>query len=286
MTTIGVSGIPASVRKPSKRNLSLVARTGYAARGVIYLIVGGLAALAAFGGGGETTDSRGALTELLNAPFGTVLLVVVAIGLLCYSAWRATQTVMDTDDHGTDLKGLLIRGGLAVSAITHVALAFFSLSMAFGLGRGGSSPDSGQGSSQGSSQEWTAWLLSQPFGQWLVALVGAAVIGAGIAHFIKAWTANFERHFDMNAQEREFITPISRFGLFARGVAFLLIGGFFVVAAWQQDPGEARGLSGALQTLQQQPYGWALLGLLAVGLVAFGIYSLLESRYRRVTIPG
>ena len=278
MSTSRLSGMPATVRSPSKRDFSLVARTGYAARGVIYLIVGGLAALAAFGRGGGTTGSRGALTELLNAPFGTVLLAVVAIGLLCYSAWRATQAFMDADGHGTDLKGLLIRGGLAVSAIIHVGLAFFALSLIFGQEHGGSS--------DASSQEWTAWLMSQPFGQWLVALVGAAVIGAGIAHFIKAWTAKFERHFDMNARERKFITPVSRVGLFARGVAFVLIGGFFVVAAWQQDPSEARGLSGALQTLQQQPYGWALLGLLAIGLVAFGIYSLLESRYRRVAIPG
>jgi hypothetical protein len=79
--------------------------------------------------------------------------------------------------------------------------------------------------------------------------------------------------------------PVSCIGLFARGVAFLLIGGFFVVAAWQQDPSEARGLSGALQALQQQPYGWVLLGLLALGLFAFGVYSLLESYYRRVSMP-
>ena len=276
-----VARLPAGVRSPSKRDFSLAARAGYAARGVIYLLVGSMAALAAFGRGGDTTDSRGALSTLLDEPFGEVLLVAIAVGLVCYAAWRAIQALLDADGHGTDAKALLIRAGLAVSAVIHIGLAFFALSLVFGFGSGQSG---GQGSG-GSSQEWTAWLLSQPYGQWLVGLVGAAIVGAGIAHFIKAWTAKFERRFEMNAREREFILPVSRFGLFARGVAFLLIGGFFIVAAWQQDPGEARGLSGALQALQQQPYGWVLLGLLAIGLVAFGLYSVIESVYRRVTLP-
>lgn len=270
------------VRRPSKHDFHLAARAGYAARGIIYILVGALAALAALGQGGGTTGSRGALSQLLDAPFGAVMLVAIAIGLLCYAAWRAIQAFFDADGHGTDAKAILIRGGLAVSAVIHVGLAFFALSLVFGLGTG----QSGGQSSDSASQEWTAWLLSQPFGQWLVGLVGIAIIGAGVAHFVKAWTAKFEQRFEMSAQEREIITPVSRFGLFARGVAFLLIGGFFIVAAWQQDPGEARGLSGALDALQQQPYGWALLGLLAIGLVAFGLYSVIESVYRRVNMPA
>lgn len=273
--------LPAGVRPPSKRDFSLAARMGYAARGVIYLIVGSLAALAAFGHGGGTTDSRGALSEVLEAPFGNVLLFAIAAGLLFYAAWRAIQAFLDADGHGSGAKALLIRAGLGVSALIHVGLAFFALSLAFGLGTG---QGSGQASGD-SSQEWTAWLLSQPFGQWLVGLVGAAIIGAGIAHLVKAWHAKFERHFEMSERERQLITPVSRLGLSARGVAFLLIGGFFIAAAWQQDPDEARGLSGALEALQQQSYGWVLLGLLAIGLVAFGFYSVIESVYRRVTIP-
>jgi hypothetical protein len=182
------------------------------------------------------------------------------------------------DDHGTDARGLVVRVALAVSAIIHVGLAFFASSLVFGWGTGGSSGD-------GSSQERTAWLLGLPFGQWLVAAAGLAIVGAGIAHIVKGWRADFERHFDMSEQEREWITPISRFGLCARGVAFLLIGGFLVTAAVQHDPSEARGLSGTLQALQQQPFGWLPLGILAFGLCAFGLYSIIESVYRRVEIP-
>ena len=242
------------------------------------MIVGGMAALAAFGRGGETTDSRGALGELLGAPFGQALLAAMAVGLLCYAAWRALQAIMDADSHGTDAKGLAVRGGMAVSAITHVGLAFFAGSLAFGWGMGSG------GSGDGSSQEWTAWLLSQPFGPWLVAGVGLVIAGVGVAHFFKAWKAGFEKYFIMSKRERAFISPISRFGLAARGVVFLIIGGFFIVAARRHDPSEARGLSGALQALQQQPFGNLLLGIVAFGLLAFAAYSLLESVYRRIGI--
>jgi len=253
--------------------LPLAARVGYAARGVIYVIVGAMAALAALGRGGKATDSEGALVELLGAPFGKILLAIVAAGLLCYSAWRAVQAVADADHHGTDLEGLVVRGGLAVSAVTHVGLAFFALSLAFGWGTGGS---------DSSSQEWTARLMSHPYGPWLVGAVGLAIVGAGVAHGIKAWTGKFEKRFDMDPREQMLISPLSRFGLIARGAVFLIIGGFFITAAIQNDPSEARGLSGALQSLQSQTFGSILLGIVALGLVFFGAYSIIESVYRRI----
>jgi hypothetical protein len=274
---------PASRR--GARNLHLIARAGYAARGIIYVIVGALAALAALGQGGGTTDSRGALSSLMSAPFGKFLLVAIALGLLGYSAWRAVQSVLDVDDHGTGLKGLSIRAGLAVSAVTHVGLAFFAASIALGWAAGGQSAGKSGGGDGSSSQEWTAWLLSQPFGPWLVGAAGLAVAGAGVAHMVKGWRGDFLRRFEMAPSERDFIAPVSRFGLIARGVAFVLIGAFLVTAAIQHDPSEARGLSGALQALQQQPSGWVLLAILAFGLVAFGAYSLIESVYRRVDVP-
>jgi hypothetical protein len=262
-------------------NLHLAARAGYAARGITYVIVGGLAALAALGEGGGTTGSRGALSTVMGAPFGKVLLTALALGLFGYAAWRAVQALLDVDGHGTNLKGIAIRSGLAVSAITHAGLAFFAASRAMGRGTGGGSGASGDSS----SQEWTAWLLSQPLGPVLLALVGLLVAAAGVAHIVKGWRPDFLRRFDMTSRERQFISPISRFGLAARGVAFLLIGGLLVTAAIQHDPAEAQGLSGALQTLQQQPFGWFLLAVLASGLLAFGAYSLIESVYRRVDVP-
>lgn len=266
------------VQKNSKI-IHVVAHAGYAARGVIYLIIGGMAGLVAFGRGGATTDSRGALGELLGAPFGKSMLAIMALGLLCYATWRALQAVIDADGHGTDAKGLAIRGGLAVSAITHMGLALFAGSLLFGWGRTG-------GPRNGYSQEWTAWLLTQPFGPWLVAGVGVVIAGAGVAHFFKAWKAGFEKYFIMSKRERAIFSPICRFGLAARGVVFLIIGGFLMIAAIQHDSSEARGLSGVLQALQQQSFGNFLLAILAFGLLAFAAYSLIEARYRTISVDG
>ena len=262
----------------SNGQLALLARSGYAARGVVYLIVGGLAVLAAFGQGGQTTDTKGALTTLLTQPFGKVLLAIVAGGLIGYALWRVVQALADVDHHGTDPKGLAIRGGLLVSAVTHTLLAVFALSLIFGWGSSGGG-DSG-------ARNWTAWLLLQPFGRWLVGLIGLAIVGAGIAHMIKGYRARFERFLQMDAATLDKVSPVCRFGLIARGVVFVIIGGFLIVAAFEFNSAEARGLQGALETLQQQPYGWILLGIVALGLVAFGVYSLIEARYRRIDAPG
>lgn len=253
----------------------MLARAGYASRGIVFIIVGCLAALAALGEGGSTTDSRGALVTVLTAPFGEVWLTALAAGLMCFAAWRAVQALLDADAHGTSFKGLVIRAGLAVSGITYTSLGVVALSMVFGWGLGGGG---------GSSESWTAELLSQPAGAWMVTLVGAAIIGVGIAHFVKAWKASFERHFAMTQRERAVITPMSRFGLGARGVAFLIVGALFIAAAIQHDPSKAGGLSDAFRALQQQPFGPTLLATLAFGLIAFGAYGIIEALYRRVGI--
>jgi hypothetical protein len=170
--------------------------------------------------------------------------------------------------------------GLLVSAVTHSLLALFALSLIFGWGSSvGGGGDSG-------ARDWTAWLLLQPFGRWLVALIGVALIGARIAHMIKGYRAEFTKYLQMEPATLEKLSPICRFGLIARGIVFLIIGGFLVVAAWRFSSGDVVGLQGALQTLQRQPYGWILLAVVALGLFAFGVYSLIEARYRRIAAPA
>jgi Domain of Unknown Function (DUF1206) len=263
----------------TSQQLALLARSGYAARGVVYLIVGGLAVLAALGQGGQATDTRGALTSLLTQPFGDVLLAMVALGLFGYALWRVVQALADVDHHGTDPKGLAIRAGLLASAATHTLLAVFALSLIFGWGSSiGGSGDSG-------ARNWTAWLLQQPFGRWLVGLIGLAIVGAGIAQVIKGYRARFEKYLQMDDAMLEKVSPVCRFGLIARGAVFVIIGGFLIVAALELDSAQARGLQGALQTLEQQPYGWILLGIVALGLGAFGVYSLIEAWWRRIDPP-
>jgi uncharacterized membrane protein YidH (DUF202 family) len=254
-------------------------RAGFAANGLVYLIVGVLAAQAALGSGGETTDTAGALGHIVQAPFGRVLLGLVAIGLAGYAVWRFLQAGLDTEHKGSDPAGLASRIGFAIAGVTYGGLALSALAMA--LQRAGQ-PDEEQ-----ATQDRTAWLMSQPLGPWLVALVGLIVIGVGVAQFVVAYRASFAhklREDTMGHEQQQLVAVAGRLGYCARGVVFGLIGTFLVVAGVQSRPDQARGLGGALASLADQPFGPWLLALVAVGLVGYGIYMLLAARYRRMVL--
>lgn len=255
-----------------------LARLGYAAKGVVYFVVGLLAFQAAIGTGGSTTDTNGALTQIVRQPFGKFLLVLVAIGLLGYVLWRLVQTVVDPEHSGepTDGKRIAQRIGYGLSGLAYAGLFWTAVQLIMGSG-GGSNGDA--------TQDWTAQFLSQPFGQWLVGLAGAITIGVGFAFLYEAYRATFRRHFKVNQmspKEQTWATRLGRFGIAARGIVFVVIGFFLIQAALQSDASEARGLSGTLATLAQQPFGPWLLGFVALGFIAYSIYSLVEARYRRI----
>lgn len=262
--------------------MEMTARVGYAARGIVYMLVGGLAVLAAIGSGGQTSGSRGALRTLLDEPFGQALLVAIALGLLAFALWREVEALSDADHRGTSGKGLAIRAAHVVSGAIYLGLAVYAVSLAFGWSTGGAS--SGGSGDQG-AQGWTAWLMSQPFGRWLVGLVGLGVAGVGLAFVWRGWRGNVTEHLHYAPKARSWVVPLGRAGFAARGIVFLMIGGFLVIAAWQADSSEARGLGGALRTLQEQPYGWILLALVAAGLFAFGVFGVVQAVYRRIDAP-
>lgn len=253
-----------------------LARLGYAAKGIVYAIIGVLAVQAAFTGGGKTTDAQGALSTVAAQPFGKFLLVLLTIGLIGYVIWRFTQAIKDPEHKGDDAKGLARRLGYAISGLIYVGLAFSAMGLIWGAGNGGS---------DNTSQDWTARVLAQPFGQWLVGLAGAFTIGLGFSQFYKAYKAKFRKEMklhEMSATEETWATRIGRFGEAARGVVFVIIGFFLIQAARQSDAQEVRGLDGALQSLAQQPYGPWLLGIVALGLVAYGIHMGVQARYGRI----
>ncbi len=252
-------------------------RFGYAARGVVYALVGWFAALAAAGEGGGITDKRGVLNWIEEAPFGKFLLIAIAVGLAGYALWRFIQAIRDTERKGSDTKGLAVRAAFFVIGLIYAALAFSAVRIATTAGDGGGD----------ARRSWTAWLLQQPFGPWLVALAGAAVIGVGLYQFYKAYTAKFREKLkpgEMSGDEQKWVTRIGRFGLAARGVVFGITGGFLIVAAVESDASETRGLGGALRALAEQPYGPWLLGVTAAGLIAYGIFSMIQARYRRMVV--
>ncbi len=255
-----------------------LARLGYAARGAVSLLVGSLALLAALGGGGGATGSQGALLTLLSQPLGWIVLGAIALGLFGFALWRFLQAALDADHQGREPKAIVTRLGQAVSAIAHAGLGLFAIGVL--LGRRHASGE------EQAAQDWTRWLLAQPFGRVLVAVVGLAVAGAALGMAHKAWKASFTRHLSCDAATARWVVPLGRAGYAARGIVFLIIGAFLVIAAYQSDPSEAIGLGGALLALQGQPFGRLLFGLVALGLAGFGIFGFVEARYRHIDAPS
>lgn len=258
-----------------------LARFGYAAKGIVYLIVGILAFQAAFNWGGRITGSQGAFRTIANQPFGNILLFLVGIGLLGYVVWRWVEAFRDPEHNDSGLSAFGRRLSYFVSGLIYASLAIFALRMAF------SSPGSGGSGGGGSSTtQRTATLLSQPFGQWLVGVIGVAIVAYGFYCFYKAYATKFRRHLkiaEMSAKEEKWSTRIGRFGLAAKGVVSVIIGYFFIQAARASDASQVRTTEGALQAIQQQPYGAWLMGLVALGLIAYGIHLGVQARYRRIS---
>ncbi|MDQ8203395.1 DUF1206 domain-containing protein [Pelagicoccus sp. SDUM812003] len=253
--------------------LVVLAKSGYGARGLLYAIIGGLAFLQAIGQGGKKTDSEGALKQLFEAPGGAAILWAVAAALVGYAVWRLFQALLDADGHGHDAMGTLVRGALFISAVTHLFLAYTTARMALNL----SSSSGGE-----SNESVVASLLALPGGPWLVVALGLAIAAVGIAHWIKAYQENYKDFFDVDSETMKRLNPICRFGLSARGFAFSVISGMFIYAAVSQDPDKAGGLKDVFSTLSQQVFGPYLLGALAMGFIAFGVYSGIETLYRRI----
>ena len=255
------------------RWVELMARFGYAAKGVVYIVVGGLAVQAAVGGGGGTTGGEGALRTIAGQPFGQLLLWVMALGLAGYALWRLVQAALDVEGHGTGAKGVVIRGGFLASGAVHGLLAVYAFGLATGNGGGGG----------GGTESATAKVLAHPFGAWVVGLAGVAVIGYGVVAAHQAWTRKYREGVafgNLDHRVQRWIDRAGRLGLAARAVVFTLIGVFLIKAAVQSNPSQARGLDGALETLAAQPHGPWLLGVVALGLVCYGVWCLVKGRYR------
>ena len=251
-----------------------LARLGFAARGAVYALVGLLAVQTAMGArGGQNTDTHGVLQVV--AEKSEALLWVLALGLFGYALWRVVQGVTDPERKGSDPKGLAQRAGQIGIGLIYGSLAWAAVKVAMGSG------DSGGGS----QAQWTAKLMSAPLGRWLVAAVGIGIIIAGGAQIWRGWNEKFRKHLklqEMDPSEQRMAINTGKAGMIARGIVFLLSGWFVLQAALRFDPSQARGLSGALDALARQPHGQILLGLVALGLICFGAYSILLARYRRI----
>jgi hypothetical protein len=254
-----------------------IGRVGFAARGAVYVMVGWLALKAAVGiGAAGVTDKQGALEAVRQSPAGTALLIFISAGLLAYAAWSLIRALFDPERRGHDAGALVARVGYVIGGFSYVVLGVSATELALG---GTTHPGS-----DAATQDWTARLLQAPFGPPLVIGVGVAFLAVAAVEFGRAYTASFQKDLDLSevAPQRRLVVRVGRAGLAARGVVFALIGLFLIQAARMGDPSQAVGLGGALQKLADQPAGAWLLGVVAVGLCMYGLFSIVEARYRRL----
>lgn len=257
------------------RTIGWLARAGYVARAFVYSIIGGLAALAAFGYGGDTTDSKGALAELYRQPFGQALLVMAAIGLFAYAAFQLYQALLDPE---TAKRGVLMRIGAALGALIHLGLGVYAVRLLSGSAR----PTSGAGDTRSGTAQVLAW---DPVGPWLVAGVASALLIASGVQLWSAWRAKLDDQLDLSslgAGSRHWVVTMSRIGIASRAVVGMIAGTFLLIAAVTADPQRAKSFGESLSLVRQAPFGGALFALVALGLTAFAFYQLIEARYRRV----
>nr|WP_314560032.1 DUF1206 domain-containing protein [uncultured Pseudomonas sp.] len=264
----------------TQHSLVVLARGGYAARGVLYLIIGIFALLAAHDST-KPKDSHKSLEALLGQPFGYFLVGLVVAGLLAFAGWRVLQATRDVDHHGTELKGLVIRAGLFSGGVVNAALAFFALGLLMSGIRS-------SGNSAGQTQDWLAHLLSWEYSNVLVYLIALLPLGIGVAHIIKGWKASFEKYFSADEYVMRYVRPVSRFGLIARGVVFIEIALLLAVSGSAYQAMDPPGMKEALDALQNLPGGWLVLMVMALGLIAFSVYSFSEAFWRRINmdVPG
>jgi hypothetical protein len=257
------------------------ARLGYAASGVVYLTLGVIALQGALqgAGAGRTASSRGAIATLAEQPAGQSLVVLVGVGLLGYAVWRVIEAATGAEGEGGGAKGLAVRAGHVASGLLYGALGLWALRLLAGRESAASAGDGQQ------AVGWTARLMALPAGRALVAVAGLSVVGYGLYQLYKAAKKDVRKHLALSgvdAGTQRWIVRAGRLGIGARGVVFALVGSFLVRAALRRDPGEAGGLPEALAAVEGAPFGRVLLAVAALGLMAYGVYQLVNARWRRV----
>lgn len=250
-----------------------LSRVGILAKALVYLIIGLLATGVALDIGGALTGSQGVLHLLVRQPLGRGIIALLTFGLAAYTLWLFVQAFVDPDQNGTTFVGLANRAGQVITGLAHAALTVEGARLAVGLpGFGG-----------GGIEAAISRLLDKPFGIWIVGAIGMLIVVLGGLQVWRALLGDVRRDWKLRALDPakdRWPLRLGRFGLAVRGLVFAVAGGLVVRAALKYNPAEAGGLDQVLRTVREQPASDWLLGGVALGLVAYGLFALVEARYR------
>ncbi len=265
----------ATVNQNKDEAIEKLARFGMAAKGVVFIILGVLTAMAAFNEGGQKAGQSDALKFIYSQPFGQVLLALLAVGLIGYVVWRFVQAFRDPENEGDDKKGIAKRIGYGVSGLLYGVLAFEAIRMLFQSGSSG-----GGG---GGNKQIVSILLEQPFGQILVGVVAIAFAVKAVSSIYKSVTGKFMEDINvgqLDQKVKKIIKNTGTAGLLARGIVVGIVAFFFLKAAIQANASQAGGTEQAFGFIQDSSYGSWLLGLVAIGLACYGVFMVVKARYK------
>lgn len=257
--------------------LEVLARFGYASKGILYGTVGFLALSLALGGGGSTTDTKGALLRLQDLPAGRLLLWLLVVGLVGYALWQVLRAVLDPEHQGTKAKGLIKRAGYLISGGLYLTLAVFSARLA----AQGNAPYA-----QNSQAQTASKMLDLPGGQLLLGLIGVILLAVAADQLYNAYGARFMKRMaftDVGAHYQDTLKRVGQVGIAARGL-LIIVGSFLLMAAWRDQASIVIGTSGALGWLRHQPAGQFLLGAVALGTLCYGVWCVIQALYRRIKV--
>jgi hypothetical protein len=271
------------------RLIEWMARAGYAARGVMYFVLGGMAVLAAVGAA-SVTGWRGAMRELFTRPLGKVLVVLIIVGLAGHAAWSLMQAAHDPEPRARARRtpDRETRAGRVANPVCRLFEGLFHVLLVFGAVAliTGFRVEARTGMHRSYAQRWTALLMSLPWGVWLVGAAGVGVVGFAMFEVVRAWRTHLDAMISLRAiphgWRRTALVDVSRFGIAARGVVVGLVGMWLMTAAWEANARMAKGVGATLRDLKERPDGPWLFVVLATGLVAYGTYEFVRARYRRI----
>jgi hypothetical protein len=254
------------------------ARIGYIAKGVAWAVVGIIALRLALGGFDEQADFYGALAEIDEQPLNAVLLVLLSLGLLGYAGWRLVQGALDVEGEGGDAWAWAKRASYMLVGVWYGIFGVYALGIL-----------AGWSTQEDEVQDWTATAMSWPAGEWLVGGVGAVIMASGLLELYYAFTGKFEVEIgdsSLGRFEKACVICTGWYGHAARGVVYAALGFFAIRAAVQFDPDEARGLADTFRELLTQPHGRWIVGFVALGFIAFGLYCVLLAFHRHIPNEG
>ena len=245
-------------------------RFGLVVYGVVYLVLAWLGIQLALGDHEGKATTKGAVAQLAEQPFGTFMIIVVAIGMFLLVLWRLFDLFLGHhEDDGADL--WKHRASDLLKAVLYGAICWSAISVLMDSGGGGSG-----------AKDFSSTILGLPGGQFWLTLIGLGIMVYGGNQIYLAWNEKHQKKLATEGKSGEAgkaYMLFGKIGYIAKGIAVGLVGGLFVYAAFTEDPEKSGSTDKALHKVLQQPFGPWLLIALSLGIACYGLFQFARARH-------